>query len=82
MLLQKDLDTAKQATKIAAVNSIEENSKHLRTATEKDFEYCISKGAKYVLISDSGEEYITEDAKKLYLKTEMINVDGVKFYKL
>ena len=51
-------------------------------ATKKDFEYCISKGAKYVLISDSGEEYITEDAKKLYLKTEMINVDGVKFYKL
>jgi len=51
-------------------------------ATETDIENCKAMGAKYVVISDSGDERITPEAKNMYLKNELYNSDGVKIYKL
>lgn len=76
MLLQKDLDTAKQATKMAAVNSLEENTKHLKFAVDSDFDFSHPTGVDKNTLTAIGER-ITDLplGKKFFDKTAKLFAD-------
>ncbi len=75
-LLQKDLDTAKQATKMAAVNSLEENTKHLKFAVDSDFDFSPPTGVDKNTLTYIGER-ITDlpPGKKFFDKTAKLFAD-------